>query len=147
MKGIFTRLLDFFLPVRQEEAPRVLEQDASPRRHSRVWKEVPYSSVHQVRNQAESAAVLQSPGVISIIVGETGPKRIQFKCPCGCGEEIRLSVSPRGPRPIWRFHIDAESKLSLYPSVWRASGCRAHFILRHSIASLLLDEPEEGYSV
>jgi hypothetical protein len=53
-----------------------------------------------------------------------------IKCPDGCGEVISVNLDPR-TGPAWRFFERANS-LTLYPSVWKESGCRAHFILWNS---------------
>jgi hypothetical protein len=51
-----------------------------------------------------------------------------FKCPCGCGEAIRLNTL-RTASPSWKFHIRWR-RISVYPSVWRKVGCKSHFHVR-----------------
>ncbi|MBK7362086.1 MAG: hypothetical protein IPJ01_07260 [Micavibrio sp.] len=57
------------------------------------------------------------------------PKWALFKCPCGCGDVITLSMQPVH-RPFWRLQETASRRPSLYPSVWRDKGCMSHFWLK-----------------
>lgn len=106
-------------------------------RRTRVWREVQYGTVRYAGSQAEASEILRDTSAIAIVKGASGPKRVQFFCPCGCGEVLRINVSPTGPRPLWRFHLDRKWRLSLYPSVDRTTGCFAHFILRQNSALLI----------
>jgi len=55
-----------------------------------------------------------------------------FKCPCGCGDVISLPLAaPHKPR--WSVYVDEKGFASLYPSVWRNTGCMSHFIVRSGI--------------
>ena len=54
-------------------------------------------------------------------------RAVAMSCPDGCGEVVTVNLDPRSG-PAWRRY-DADSRLSLYPSVWRDTGCRAHFIV------------------
>lgn len=52
-----------------------------------------------------------------------------FRCPCGCGDVISLPLAaPHDPR--WSVYVDQDGFASLYPSVWRNTGCMSHFIIR-----------------
>ena len=50
-------------------------------------------------------------------------------CPCGCGETIELGLFPEA-EPSWELTMDDRARPSLSPSVWRRTGCRAHFFMR-----------------
>jgi len=52
-----------------------------------------------------------------------------MQCPCGCNDTIELLLVPEG-KPRWDVVIDDQGRLTLEPSVWRASGCRSHFWIR-----------------
>lgn len=48
---------------------------------------------------------------------------VAHKCPCGCGHEVNLPLSPRD----WRLIFDGET-VSLYPSVGNWSlPCESHY--------------------
>lgn len=50
-------------------------------------------------------------------------------CPCGCGERLELMTLDVA-RPRWDLTCDRQNRPSLYPSIWRKTGCGAHFWLR-----------------
>jgi hypothetical protein len=50
-----------------------------------------------------------------------------LRCPSGCGIELPINLDTRAG-PAWRLYNPGRNA-SLYPSVWRESGCKAHFIL------------------
>lgn len=69
------------------------------------------------------------PGMLSV-VGEAGSYWCAaMACPCGCGARIHLSLV-RTDTPHWSLAVDRAGRPTLYPSVWRTSGCRSHFFLR-----------------
>jgi hypothetical protein len=51
-----------------------------------------------------------------------------LKCPCGCGEIIRLNILKEA-KPRWRFTIRWR-RITIYPSIWRSVSCRSHFHIR-----------------
>ncbi|OAH21855.1 hypothetical protein AX289_25320 [Methylorubrum populi] len=51
-------------------------------------------------------------------------------CPCGCGDTIELLVI-REARPRWDIVVNGDGRPSLSPSIWRQTGCRSHFWVRH----------------
>ena len=63
------------------------------------------------------------------LVGEGCPWQAAMQCPCGCGAVIQLSLLPND-HPRWRATLDRRARPTLTPSVWRTTGCRAHFFLR-----------------
>ena len=79
--------------------------------------------------QVEDFPETYKRGVIYII-GEDEPWYAAMKCPCGCGEVIRLCLQEE-VRPSWKLSHHDNGTISLRPSVWRTSGCRSHFFLRH----------------
>lgn len=63
------------------------------------------------------------------LIGDTKlPWRAALVCPCGCGAEIDLSLV-KDDDPCWSATISQSGDISLYPSVWRNTGCRSHFFL------------------
>jgi hypothetical protein len=51
-------------------------------------------------------------------------------CPDGCGEQLTINLDSRSG-PAWRCYQNG-SDFSLFPSVWRNTGCRSHFIVWRS---------------
>lgn len=52
-----------------------------------------------------------------------------FRCPCGCGEKISLSLA-NNRRPSWRVATDWTARPTVHPSVWQTAGCYSHFWIR-----------------
>jgi len=75
---------------------------------------------------SEAIERLKQPGDYVLVVRGT-PRGIVMSCPDGCGEHVIINLDRYGG-PAWRRYTSG-GKLSIYPSVWRESGCRAHFII------------------
>jgi hypothetical protein len=85
--------------------------------------------IGQVESRAGVTALLSRPGD-AVLVSRAGQHRwIVLGCPCGCGTELPINLDRR-TGPAWRIY-NSGPNLSLYPSVWRESGCEAHFIVSH----------------
>lgn len=75
---------------------------------------------------SDAIARLRSPGDYVVVVRGV-PRAVVMSCPDGCGETLTVNLDRR-TGPAWRKY-DRENKLTIYPSVWRESGCGAHFIV------------------
>ncbi|WP_425456068.1 DUF6527 family protein [Cognatilysobacter terrigena] len=58
------------------------------------------------------------------------PWRAAFRCPCGCGDSVELSLIGT-IRPAWKLHRDTAGRVTLSPSVWRQRGCNSHYFIEH----------------
>lgn len=91
-------------------------------------------------------AFLTPPRSLMIVQGDTLPARLPHlnfvlardgdedwsvgvRCPCGCGDRLEMMLLPE-IRPRWDLSLDAKGHVTLYPSVWRKSGCGSHFWVR-----------------
>ncbi len=81
-----------------------------------------------VASRDDARPFLVTPGDI-VLVQRGRPRSVIMKCPCGCGEELVINLDDR-IGPAWRLYRDKRG-LTLFPSVWRESGCRSHFIVWH----------------
>jgi len=79
-----------------------------------------------VDKYAGAIAQLNSPGDCTIVV-RGAPRTVVMMCPDGCGETIAVNLDHRVGK-AWRKY-EHNKKLTIYPSVWRDTGCRAHFIV------------------
>jgi hypothetical protein len=61
------------------------------------------------------------------IVSRGVPRTLVMICPDGCGETIAVNLDRRIGN-AWR-KFEHNKKLTIYPSVWKETGCRAHFIV------------------
>ncbi len=93
-----------------------------------------------VERRGDASAHLKSSGD-AVLIERGRPRMLVLSCPCGCGEEFPINLDPRSG-PAWRLYGSPEKGLSLFPSVWRESGCRSHYIIwRNKI--LLFGRDEE----
>ena len=79
-----------------------------------------------VNKYAGAIAQLNKPGDCTIVIRGV-PRTVVMMCPDGCGETIAVNLDGRVGK-AWRKYEHNE-KLTIYPSVWRDTGCRAHFIV------------------
>ena len=89
----------------------------------RVWK---LHDRGRVESHSDAAPRLIGAGDF-VIVDRGRPRSIVIACPDGCGEVITLNLDSR-VGPSWRMYRSPKG-ITLYPSVWRDSGCRSHFII------------------
>ena len=75
---------------------------------------------------SEAISKLHRPGdYVQVVRGL--PRSIVMVCPDGCGENITINLDRRAGK-AWR-KFETGEKLTIYPSIWRDTGCRAHFII------------------
>jgi hypothetical protein len=61
-----------------------------------------------------------------VLVHRGQPRWLIISCPDSCGEELPINLDRRAG-PAWRLYFK-DSEMSLFPSLWRDSGCGSHFI-------------------
>lgn len=79
-----------------------------------------------VERFSETGPLLKSPGDYVLIVRGV-PRSIVMQCPDNCGEVITINLDRRSG-PAWRI-FESQRSLTIYPSVSRPTGCKAHFIV------------------
>lgn len=83
----------------------------------------------EVTHRHEADELLGKPGEAALV--RRGVLRsMVMACPDGCGEMLTINLDGRAGK-AWRFYAQGND-LSLFPSVWRDSGCGSHFILWRS---------------
>jgi len=74
----------------------------------------------------EALALVRESGDIALV--ERGRLRaLVCMCPCGCGDAITINLDRRAGK-AWMLYRRGNG-ISLYPSVWRDSGCESHFVV------------------
>jgi hypothetical protein len=62
-----------------------------------------------------------------------------MSCPDECGDTITLNLDPRTDK-AWRYYRK-HNQISVFPSIWRDTGCCSHFIIwNHNIIWCGLEE-------
>ena len=102
------------------------------------WKRLWKRKSENITNETESPRfrleyVEDVPSLISdksIFIVQDGnePELLAFKCPCGCDANIILNLL-KDASPRWRFEINGDDIINIYPSVWRKFGCKSHFFV------------------
>lgn len=53
-----------------------------------------------------------------------------MKCPCECGDTIKLNLSP-AVTPLWAWNVNPKwGEVTFGPSIQRMVGCLSHFFIR-----------------
>ncbi len=92
----------------------------------------------ELTSRAGADEHLQAPGDAVLIARDT-PRWLLLKCPCGCGDQIPVNVDKRAGK-AWRLYRGVDRSLTLFPSVWRDTGCMSHFVIwRNRILMFGLD--------
>jgi hypothetical protein len=80
-----------------------------------------------VQSRRVASEQLLSPAD-AVLIERGTPRWLLLSCPCGCGAELSINLDSRAG-PAWRLYRGRNDALTLYPSVWRESGCESHFII------------------
>jgi hypothetical protein len=102
----------------------------------------------EVESRSRAAQFLNVPGD-AVLVQRGTPRWLVLRCPCGCGDEIPVNLDSRAGK-AWRLYRSQTSGITLFPSVWRDTGCQSHFvlwrnqILMFSVDSASLESPGES---
>ena len=82
-----------------------------------------------VESRGDAPPLLVTAGDL-VIVRRDRPRSAVFACPDACSEILTVNLDPRSG-PAWSLY-EGRLGITLFPSVWRESGCRSHFILWRS---------------
>jgi hypothetical protein len=93
----------------------------------------------RVSSRAGAGEYLRYPGD-AVIVDRQGPRWLILSCPCGCGAELPINLDRRAG-PAWRLYVSARKGVSVYPSVWRDTDCKSHFIIWRSNILMMSSRP------
>jgi hypothetical protein len=80
-------------------------------------------------NYGTAKAIVKSAGDL-VLVQRGVIRAAVIRCPSGCGDDIVINLDSR-TGPAWRLYKNRKG-ITLYPSVWRDTGCGSHFIVWHN---------------
>lgn len=126
LRKLAAGLAAFFSPARNHAPEQPAEPEPLVRFPSITFVDKP------PRNEKIAA------GELYYVANGSKPKWSLFKCPCGCGGIVTLSLQTVH-RPHWRLSQTHAGRATLYPSVWRDKGCMSHFWLRDGRVYWCLD--------
>ena len=78
-------------------------------------------------SRGEVTEDISAPGD-AILIRRGQPRWLLLKCPCGCGDELPINLDSRAGK-AWRIYEGKGNSVTLYPSIWRDTGCGSHFIV------------------
>lgn len=90
-------------------------------------------------SRGEATVGINSPGD-AVLISRGRPRWLLLRCPCGCGDELPINLDRRAGK-AWRLY-ERDGSITLYPSVWRDTGCESHFIVWKG-EILLFGRPED----
>lgn len=96
----------------------------------------------EVSSRTDADDFLEEPGD-GVLVRRGVLRSLVLACPDGCGDVLTVNLDKRAG-PAWRIYRNRRG-LSVYPSIWRESGCESHFIVWRS-KILWCDFPDETMS-
>lgn len=85
-----------------------------------------------VPSHHEAVALVPQPGDVAIVKRGT-LRSVVMRCPDACGDVITINLDPRTDK-AWRIY-KSKKGLTLFPSVWRDTGCQSHFVLWNDVIS------------
>jgi len=95
-----------------------------------LWRRIPLKKRPYMVAYIEEPLPLKLKNSVIYAVLEDGiPWYACLRCPCGCGATVFLSLLTED-YPSWRLSENTDGTVTLYPSVWRTTGCRSHFSIR-----------------
>ena len=92
--------------------------------------------VELVKTNPSNEAVPQNR--LLVVGGRAYQKWAYFRCPCGCGDVIMLSLA-KSRRPRWAVTFDWLNRPSIEPSVRQTAGCCSHFWVRRGVVEWCVD--------
>lgn len=89
-------------------------------------QELRFRILQVVERRADALPYLQKPGD-SVLVSRVRDRLLVMRCPCDCGEDVIINLD-REAGPAWVLYRTRRG-VSLFPSVWRDTGCGSHYVI------------------
>lgn len=97
----------------------------------------------EVSTRGEANGLLRVPGD-TVVVRRGHLRLFIIACPDGCGAIVPINLDPALGK-AWKLYTSKRG-VSLYPSVWRDSGCGSHFIVWNNGLFLFKDDSSDYHS-
>jgi len=89
-------------------------------------KILPFNLKGTVSSRSDTTGMLRVAGD-AVLVERGRPRLLVLMCPCGCGEVFATNLDGQAGK-AWRLYRQGQS-ITVFPSVWRDTGCESHFII------------------
>lgn len=99
----------------------------------------------EVVDKTPSNASIENKQFVEVVYKNV-PRWVLFRCPCGCGEMISLSLQ-KEHNPSWKLRTDALNHPTLWPSIWRNKGCMSHFWVKNGRIHWCADSGAEPWKM
>ena len=101
-----------------------------------------YGPVYRVSRHADAFGLLARESSAIVVVHRSVDRAVLFQCPSGCGDTLVINLDPRAGA-AWQLR-EPDGEVTLMPSVWRTTGCFAHFVLwRSGVWWCRFDDPHD----
>jgi hypothetical protein len=96
-------------------------------RYARALPPIQYSQITSVGKPPKNERVERGKLYCVVVAGRL--KWSLFRCPCGCGNVVTLSLQSLH-NPSWSLTASESGRPTLQPSVWRDKECLSHFWMK-----------------
>lgn len=103
------------------------------------WHNLPpekFTSVTVLEHPLKNSDVHEN--TLYLVAPGRNHKWVLFKCPCGCGHVVTLSLQ-KIHNPYWSLTSELNGSPTIYPSVWQDTPCYSHFWVRKGRVYWCLD--------
>jgi len=95
----------------------------------RIRQTSKYRKVIVIKQQPDKLVPYET---LIVIIGGDEPKWLLLRCPCGCGEELRIPLM-KNHTPHWDIFEETKNTITVFPSInIKHPGCGAHFWIRNN---------------
>lgn len=121
--NMFEKIISWIIGLFREE-PRETDPVTPV---SKPLPPIHFQTINIVAKPPKNAEV--AAGHLYCVISSRKTKWSLFRCPCGCGSVVTLSLQPIH-KPFWKLTKMDSGRPTLHPSVWRNKGCKSHFWIK-----------------
>jgi hypothetical protein len=93
-----------------------------------LWQRVFGDDLYRGRRADDAPDVLEER-MVYLVGDDTYLWSAVMRCPCGCKQRLEMNLLPMA-KPAWKLSEGKKGEITLHPSIWLKTGCKAHFFLR-----------------
>lgn len=94
-----------------------------------IFRKRKYKKILIIKN---NSSVTPVNNTITVVKKNSTYSWAKFKCPCGCGKNVTLSLTSN-IKPYWVIKVDNDNRVTLSPSIYLTNyPCRSHFFIKNN---------------